>query len=142
MTHISLSFSTLSVGQAPLTYYRQVLALCDLPADSGVDHPDINKVFPPDVIDRARQLRGAIGAAGTGSYTNSQGILDFRQNVAKFIEQRDGHPAYSGNIFLTNGAVRGSMARTRNKRLRLNRVASHFTMTLWCPFSGSTVQRY
>lgn len=89
-----------------MTYFRQVLALCDLPAKVGVDHADINKVFPADVIARAKELRASIGDAGTGAYTNSQGILDFRKHVAKFIEQRDGHPAYAGNIFLTNGAVR------------------------------------
>ena len=94
-----------SVGQEPLTYFRQVLALCDLPAANGVNHAEIHKVFPTDVIQRARELRKSIGAAGTGSYTNSQGILDFRKNVAKFIQERDGHAAYAGNIFLTNGAV-------------------------------------
>jgi len=94
-----------SVGQQPLTYFRQVLALCDLPAVDGVDHPEISKVFPADVIARARELRKAIGPAGTGAYTNSQGVLTFRKNIAKFIQERDGgHPAYAGNIFLTNGA--------------------------------------
>lgn len=93
------------MGQKPLTFFRQVLALCDLPADQGIDHPDIAKIFPSDAIQRARQLREAIGPSGTGSYTNSQGILQFRKNIAKFIEKRDGHPAYAGNIFLTNGAV-------------------------------------
>lgn len=34
----------------------------------------------------------------------SQGLSLFRQNVADFIENRDGHPAYPGDIFLTNGA--------------------------------------
>ena len=95
-----------SVGQKPLTYFRQVLALCDLPATEGVDHPEISKVFPTDAIARAHEVRKAIGPAGTGAYTNSQGVLTFRKNVAKFIEERDGGlPAYAGNIFLTNGAV-------------------------------------
>jgi len=93
-----------AVGQAPITYYRQVMALCDLPAQDGVDHPNVYQMFPADVVVRARELRKTIGPAGTGSYTGSQGILQFRQNVADFISQRDGHPAYAGNIFLTNGA--------------------------------------
>lgn len=40
------------------------------------------------------------------SYTtrHSQGNALFRQNVADFISERDGHPAYPGDIFLTNGA--------------------------------------
>ena len=93
-----------AVGQSPITYYRQVMALCDLPAADGVDHPNVDQMFPPDVIARAREMREVIGPAGTGAYSGSQGILQFRRDVAKFIEKRDGHPAYSGNIFLTNGA--------------------------------------
>ncbi len=93
-----------SVGQNPITYYRQVLALCDLPAEVGVDHPDVHSLFPADVVQRAREMREAIGPAGTGAYSGSQGVLQFRKDVAAFIEQRDGHPAYSGNLFLTNGA--------------------------------------
>ena len=96
-----------SVGQAPLTFFRQVLALCDLPAAQGVDHPDVARMFPEDAIARARAMRAAIGAAGTGSYTNSQGIADFRRDVAVFIEARDGHAARVDDIFLTNGASEG-----------------------------------
>ncbi|KAL3945834.1 MAG: hypothetical protein SGBAC_000106 [Bacillariaceae sp.] len=93
-----------SVGQSPITYYRQVMALCDLPAEDGVDHPNVLQMFPVDVVIRAKEFRDAIGPAGTGSYTGSQGILTFRQDVADFITARDDHPAYAGNIFLTNGA--------------------------------------
>jgi hypothetical protein len=93
-----------AVGQPPITYYRQVIALCDLPAEDGVDHPNVHKMFPADVINRAKEVRDALGPAGTGAYTGSQGVLQFRQDVADFISERDGHPAYPGNIFLTNGA--------------------------------------
>ena len=93
-----------AVGQSPITYYRQVMALCDLPAEDGVDHPDVLKMFPKDVVNRAKEMRNAIGPAGTGAYTGSQGVLQFRKDVADFIAERDGHPAYPGNIFLTNGA--------------------------------------
>lgn len=93
-----------AVGQNPITYYRQVLALCDLPAEVGVDHPDVLKMFPADVVQRAKEMRQAIGPAGTGAYSGSQGVLQFRKDVAEFIQKRDGHPSYPGNIFLTNGA--------------------------------------
>ena len=93
-----------SVGQPAITYYRQVMALCDLPAEYGVDHAEISTLFPEDVVQRARELRESIGQAGTGAYTGSQGVLDFRKHVAEFITKRDGQPAYPGNIFLTNGA--------------------------------------
>lgn len=59
-----------AVGQHPLTYNRQVLALCDLPAEVGVDHPDVDKMFPKDVIEKAKEYRVAIGPAGTGAYTH------------------------------------------------------------------------
>jgi len=95
------------VGQNPITYYRQVLALCDLPAEVGVDHPQVNQLFPEDVVKRAKEYRKLIGSSGTGAYTHSQGILGFRKQVANFIQQRDGYRSYPGNIFLTNGASSG-----------------------------------
>ncbi len=93
-----------AVGQKPITFYRQVLALCDLPPEYGIQNDTICQLFPKDVLDRATEMRNAIGKSGTGAYTNSQGITQFRQDVADFIRQRDGHPSYPGNIFLTNGA--------------------------------------
>jgi hypothetical protein len=92
------------VGQAPITYFRQILALCDLPAEYGVDHPAASQLFPADVIAKAREYRAIIGPSGTGAYSHSQGILGLRKHVADYITQRDGYPAYQGNIFLTNGA--------------------------------------
>lgn len=93
-----------AVGQKPISFYRQVLALCDLPPEDGIDNPNIDKLFPSDVIERARAIRAALGPAGTGAYTGSQGVLAFREDVADFIAKRDGHPAFAGNVFLTNGA--------------------------------------
>ena len=49
-----------AVGQAPLTFFRQVLALCDLPAEQGVDHPDASRLFPQDVLERARALQEVV----------------------------------------------------------------------------------
>lgn len=92
------------VGQDPITYYRQVLALCDLPKEFGVDHPSIYDLFPKDVVQRAREYREIIGPSGTGAYTHSQGILGLRKHVAEYIQARDGYKSYAGNIFLTNGA--------------------------------------
>ncbi len=93
-----------AVGQQPNSVYRQILALCDLPPDIGVESMAIGKIFPQDVIERAKVIRKQIGPPGTGAYTGSQGVLGFRQDVAKYIEKRDGHPSDPGNIFLTNGA--------------------------------------
>ncbi|EJK50290.1 hypothetical protein THAOC_30762 [Thalassiosira oceanica] len=93
-----------AVGQKPITYYRQVISLCDLPAECGIANPTISSVFPEDVVVRAIEMREAIGPAGTGAYTNSQGIGKFRDDIAKFITARDGHLSLPSNIFLTNGA--------------------------------------
>jgi hypothetical protein len=93
-----------AVGQKPITFYRQVLALCDLPAETGVDHPAASQIFPADVLERAREMRKIVGPAGTGAYTNSQGLVGVRKQVAEYITKRDGHPAYEGDIFLTDGA--------------------------------------
>ncbi|KAL7531930.1 hypothetical protein ACHAXR_004310, partial [Thalassiosira sp. AJA248-18] len=93
-----------AVGQKPITYYRQVMSLCDLPAECGIANPQISSAFPTDVVERAIEMRSAIGPAGTGAYTNSQGIGKFRDDVAHFITARDGHVSFPSNIFLTNGA--------------------------------------
>ena len=99
-----------SVGQKPLTWPRQVLALTDLPDAAGIDHPDAPKLFPPDAIQRAREIKQALrdGHGSTGAYTHSKGVKAFRDDVAAFIQQRDdGVPADSQHIFLTNGASSG-----------------------------------
>lgn len=62
-------------------------------------------MFPADVVTRARKILEILDGVGTGAYTGSQGTLGFRKEVATFIQERDGgHPAYPGNIFLSNGA--------------------------------------
>ncbi len=94
-----------SVGQLPLTWPRQVLALVDLPDEVGVDHPMADLIFPADAIRRAKEIKKGLGGMGTGAYSHSQGVRLFREDVAKFIEQRDGGVSSNpDNIFLTNGA--------------------------------------
>lgn len=94
-----------SVGQKPLTWPRQVLALVDLPDEVGVDHPDAHLLFPFDAIRRAKEIKVGLGGSGSGAYSHSQGAKCFRDDVANFIERRDGG-VYSDpdNIFLANGA--------------------------------------
>ena len=94
-----------SVGQKPLTWPRQVMALVDLPDDVGVDHPDASKIFPADAIRRAREVKLGLGGHGTGAYSHSKGVRLFREDVAKFIQDRDGGvPSDPEDIFLSNGA--------------------------------------
>ncbi|GKY93923.1 hypothetical protein MPSEU_000359200 [Mayamaea pseudoterrestris] len=94
-----------SVGQAPLTWPRQVLALVDLPDAVGVNHPDAPKLFPPDAIRRAQEIKTGLMGHGSGAYSHSQGAQCFRNDVAQFIQRRDnGVASDASRIFLTNGA--------------------------------------
>lgn len=93
-----------SVGQKELTWPRQVLSLVDLPAEVGVDHPDVLKMFPKDAVKRAREIKAGLGS-GSGAYSHSKGARIFRDDVAAFIKKRDeGVAANPEDIYLTNGA--------------------------------------
>ena len=99
-----------SVGQAPLTWPRQVMALVDLPDSVGVDHPLAKEMFPADAIERARAIKVGLNHHGTGAYTHSQGPMMFRQEICKFIEERDELEKGSIDpncVFMTNGASSG-----------------------------------
>lgn len=99
-----------SVGQMPLTWPRQVMALSDLPDEVGVDSKYASKMFPKDAIDRARKIKKALSGHGTGAYTHSQGPYEFRKEICDFIEKRDGMEKGTANpdtIFMTNGASSG-----------------------------------
>jgi len=86
------------LGQKPLTFFRQVAALCEYPA--LLDH---DKLMPEDARARARQLLAAT-VGGTGAYSASSGIPLILEDVAKFITDRDGHKSDPADIFLTDGA--------------------------------------
>ncbi|KAJ2716543.1 alanine transaminase [Coemansia sp. D1744] len=92
------------LNQKPLTFLRQVSALMeytDLLAPENIDVT--RKLFPEDAIERAKRNLSYVGNAA-GAYTQSLGVQEIRENVARFIEQRDGFPADSNNICLTSGA--------------------------------------
>jgi Aminotransferase class I and II len=94
-----------SLGQQPLTWPRQVIALANLPRPIGIDHPNVQSLFPIDAIARAREILDATGSVG--AYSHSQGVPLLRQDVADFITKRDGAeqvPTNPDDIFLTNGA--------------------------------------
>lgn len=96
-----------AVGQKAITWPRQVMALLQLPDALGIDHPNASDMFPEDAIERARSMKQALGGHGIGAYTHSKGVREFRKDVARFIEQRDGAEPGSvdiESIFLTAGA--------------------------------------
>ena len=96
-----------AVQQKAITWPRQVMALLQLPDALGVDHPSASLIFPEDAIRRAKEMKRALGGHGVGAYTHSKGVKEFREDVARFIELRDGAEEGSvdvENIFLTAGA--------------------------------------
>ncbi|XP_075432392.1 alanine aminotransferase 2 isoform X1 [Ascaphus truei] len=91
-----------AMGQPPITFLRQVVALCTYP--DLLDNPS----FPRDAKIRARRILQACGGQSLGSYSASQGVSCIREDVAQYIERRDGGvPADPDNMYLTTGASDG-----------------------------------
>ncbi|CAH0386946.1 unnamed protein product [Bemisia tabaci] len=93
-----------AMGQVPITFIRQVLALVTLP--ELLDDPK----YPEDVKSRARAILAGCRGGSVGSYTDSPGIEVIRRHVAEYIERRDGVPADWQNVILCAGASDGIKA--------------------------------
>lgn len=93
-----------ALKQKPLTYIRQVLSLLEYP--ELIDKPEAQKIFPKDLIERAKFILEK-NPTGTGAYTQSAGITFVRQAIAEFIRKRDGIPSDKDKIILTDGASKG-----------------------------------
>ena len=91
-----------ALGQKPITFVRQVLALMDYP-ELLADGKDLKGLFAGDAVERAKMLLTKI-PGGTGAYSESQGALYVREAVARFIEQRDGYKCDPADLYLTDGA--------------------------------------
>ncbi|CAD5195804.1 unnamed protein product [Musa acuminata subsp. malaccensis] len=95
-----------SLGQQPVTFFREVLALCDHP--SLLDKSETHALFSADAIARAWQILDVIPGRATGAYSHKllirQGIKGLRDAIAAGIADRDGFPANPDDIFLTDGA--------------------------------------
>ncbi|KAM3386189.1 hypothetical protein ACQJBY_009681 [Aegilops geniculata] len=106
-----------ALGQKPLTFPRQVVALCQAPF--LLDDPNVGLIFPADAIARAKHYL-SLAPGGLGAYSDSRGIPGVRQEVAEFIQRRDGYPSDPELIYLTDGASKGVMqmlnAIIRNER--------------------------
>jgi alanine transaminase len=89
-------------GQKPITFLRQVVALCTYPA--LLDSPD----FPNDAKLRAQRILDGCKGNSIGSYSDSVGVEVIRNDIAAYITQRDGGiPCDPNNIFLSTGASDG-----------------------------------
>lgn len=88
-----------AMGNKPITFLRQVLAL--------VTYPELLKSadFPEDAKNRAQAILAGCRGGSVGSYSDSAGIEIIRRHVAQYIEKRDGGvPADWNNIILSAGA--------------------------------------
>ncbi|NXK92282.1 ALAT2 aminotransferase, partial [Formicarius rufipectus] len=92
-----------AMGQTPITFLRQVTALCLCPELMA------NPSIPNDAKERARRLLAACGGQSVGSYSASPGLDVVREDVARYIERRDGVPARAQDIYLSTGASDGIM---------------------------------
>lgn len=93
-----------AVGQKPLTFVREALALLDHPA--LLDAAGTRGLFAEDAVARARRFLGET-PGGTGAYGHSNGLPQIREAVARFVEARDGVAADPDAIYLTDGASSG-----------------------------------
>jgi len=93
-----------AMGNKPITFIRQVLAL--------ITHPPLLETneFPEDAKSRARDILAGCKGASVGSYSDSPGIEVIRRHVAAYIEERDGYPSEWSNIMLCAGASEGIRA--------------------------------
>ncbi|XP_020704110.2 alanine aminotransferase 2 [Dendrobium catenatum] len=91
-----------SLGQPPVTFFREVLALCDHP--SILDRDETHALFSADAIARATEILDVIPARAAGGYSSSQGTKGLREVIAAGIASRDGYPCNADDIFLTDGA--------------------------------------
>ncbi|KAG0000217.1 hypothetical protein BGZ65_004554 [Modicella reniformis] len=94
------------LNQKPITFFRQVASLVEYPDLLKDENIELTlKLYPSDAISRAKFLLEHVGSIG--AYPHSQGIPHIRENVAKFISERDGYPADPANIFMTQGSSAG-----------------------------------
>merc|ERR1719382_1545430 len=92
-----------AMGERPLTFPRQVAALCSCP--DLLKQPEVLASFPDDAVRRAEHYLANM-KGGVGAYSDSRGHPCVREEVAGFITRRDAPAptASADEIFITNGA--------------------------------------
>merc|ERR1712106_297435 len=91
-----------AMGNKPITFIRQVLALITHPPLLDTDQ------FPEDAKSRARAILAGCKGGRVGSYSDSPGLEVIRRHVAEYIMERDGGIECDWtNIVLCAGASEG-----------------------------------
>jgi aspartate/methionine/tyrosine aminotransferase len=98
-----------SLGQRPITWVRQVIALVECP--ELIERSPAG-AFPEDALAAVRRVLAGT-QHGPGAYTESKGYRFVREAVAEFIRARDGIDSDPDAIFLTDGASKGVQAALR-----------------------------
>jgi len=91
-----------AMGNKPITFIRQVLAL--------ITHPPLldSAEFPEDAKTRAKAILAGCKGGSVGSYSDSPGLEVIRRHVADYIMERDGGIECDWrNIILCAGASEG-----------------------------------
>uniref|UniRef100_H2Z4L2 alanine transaminase n=1 Tax=Ciona savignyi TaxID=51511 RepID=H2Z4L2_CIOSA len=122
-----------AMGQAPITFLRQVIVVIStsilvqnvflfimfflsiyMPGVVALCvYPELLKSsdLPEDAKQRAQRILGGCGGGSIGAYSASQGVELIRNDVADYIERRDGGlKADPNDIFLCTGASDGVVA--------------------------------
>ncbi|XP_068618310.1 alanine aminotransferase 1-like [Battus philenor] len=87
-----------ALGQKPITFIRQVVALAACP--QLLASPD----FPEDAKRRARDLLDDCIESSVGAYSPSAGLALVRADAAAYMRARDGAPASPEDVYLGSGA--------------------------------------
>ena len=103
-----------ALGQKPISFYRDILALLENPKLIERERTLDNRVFSDYSLKLAEELLIKM-ETGLGAYTDSKGFFFIREAVAKYIDKRDeiddSEPKLRSNpdnIFLTDGASEGA----------------------------------
>ncbi|CAC5409835.1 GPT [Mytilus coruscus] len=90
-----------ATGQTPITFIRQVIALCA--------YPELltSQEFPADAKERAKRILAGCRGGSIGSYSGSPGVEVIRQDIAAYITKRDDVPSKSEDVILCTGASDG-----------------------------------
>lgn len=86
-----------SLGQTPITFSRQVIAL--------VAHPVLmnDHSFPEDAKHRAREFLDDCCGNAAGAYTAVGGVEIVRKRIAEFIKETDDVESNWENIYIEQG---------------------------------------
>jgi len=92
----------LSLGQPTFTFDREVISAS----------MNINLLHSNDIsADAKRRAKAFVESVeyphALGAYTASAGLPIVRNSIKRYIEERDGYPCDTNNLFLTNGASDG-----------------------------------